>query len=230
MSSLGSDDLFKKRREERKKRKHEYRSANTNSFLIVTEGKRTEPLYFKGIQKKINEKMDGRIDVIENPVIDIFGEGCSTGKLIEVTEQKVKDSKIIYQNVWVVFDKDDFEDFDEAIRLGKEKGYEVAWSNQSFEYWLYLHFHYNDSALHRYDWNEKLSKIFEQYSLGDGTYCKNYEDIYDLVNIYDGVNNAIRNAKRRMKSFDEKSDIPSQFDPGTMVYKLVEELKQYLDE
>lgn len=230
MSSLGSDNLFKKRREERKKRKYDYKMVNTNSFLIVTEGKRTEPLYFKGLQKKIKEKREGRIDVIENPVIDICGEGCSTGKLIEVTEQIVKDSKIMYQNVWVVFDKDDFEDFDEAIRLGKEKGYEVAWSNQSFEYWLYLHFHYSDSALHRDDWSEKLSEIFEQNSLGDGIYRKNYENIYDLVNVYDGVNTAIKNAKRRMESFNENKDMPSQFDPGTMVYKLVEELKQYLEE
>lgn len=125
---MGSDDLFKKRREERKKRKHEYRPVNTNSFLIVTEGERTEPLYFKGIQKKIKEKRNGRIDVIENPIIDIYGEGCSTGKLIEVTEQIVKD------------------------------------------------------------------------------------------------------AKRRMSAFVEKRDVPSRFDPGTTVFKLVEELKGYLDE
>lgn len=227
---MGSDDLFKKRREERKRRKHEYRPINTNSFLIVTEGERTEPLYLKGIQKKIKEKMDGRIDVIEIPVIDIHGEGCGTGKLIEVTERIVKEAKILYQNVWVVFDKDDFDDFDVAIQLGKEKGYQVAWSNQSFEYWLYLHFNYSDSALHRYDWNEKLNEIFKQYNLGDGTYRKNYDNIYDLVNVYDGVNSAIRNAKRRMAGFVDERDIPSQYDPGTMVYMLVEDLKRYLDE
>ena len=227
---MGSNDLFKKRREERKRRKHEYRPINTNSFLIVTEGERTEPLYLKGIQKKIKEKMDGRIDVIEIPVIDIHGEGCGTGKLIEVTERIVKEAKILYQNVWVVFDKDDFDDFDVAIQLGKEKGYQVAWSNQSFEYWLYLHFNYSDSALHRYDWNEKLNEIFKQYNLGDGTYRKNYDNIYDLVNVYDGVNSAIRNAKRRMAGFVDERDIPSQYDPGTMVYKLVEDLKRYLDE
>lgn len=227
---MGSDDLFKKRREERKRRKHEYRPINTNSFLIVTEGERTEPLYLKGIQKKIKEKMDGRIDVIEIPVIDIHGEGCGTGKLIEVTERIVKEAKILYQNVWVVFDKEDFDDFDVAIQLGKEKGYQVAWSNQSFEYWLYLHFNYSDSALHRYDWNEKLNEIFKQYNLGDGTYRKNYDNIYDLVNVYDGVNSAIRNAKRRMAGFVDERDIPSQYDPGTMVYKLVEDLKRYLDE
>lgn len=227
---MGSDDLFKKRREERKRRKHEYRPINTNSFLIVTEGERTEPLYLKGIQKKIKEKMDGRIDVIEIPVIDIHGEGCGTGKLIEVTERIVKEAKILYQNVWVVFDKDDFDDFDVAIQVGKEKGYQVAWSNQSFEYWLYLHFNYSDSALHRHDWNEKLNEIFKQYNLGDGTYRKNYDNIYDLVNVYDGVNSAIRNAKRRMAGFVDERDIPSQYDPGTMVYKLVEDLKRYLDE
>ena len=52
---MGSHDLFKKRREERKQRKHEYKTPKANSFLIVTEGERTEPLYFRGIQKLIKE-------------------------------------------------------------------------------------------------------------------------------------------------------------------------------
>ena len=33
----------------------------------------------------------------------------------ERTDEIVSKSKILYQNVWVVFDKDDFEDFDDAI-------------------------------------------------------------------------------------------------------------------
>ena len=109
---MGTDDLFKKRREERRQRKHEYRMPKANSYLIVTEGEKTEPFYFKGIQKHIQEKIGGRIEVIPAPTIDIHGEGCATGKLIESTERLVKEAKIIYQNVWVVFDKDDFEDFD----------------------------------------------------------------------------------------------------------------------
>lgn len=55
---MGSDDLFKKRREERKQRRHEYKEPRANSFLIVTEGERTEPFYFKGIQKRIKEKLE----------------------------------------------------------------------------------------------------------------------------------------------------------------------------
>lgn len=227
---MGSDDLFKKRRKARKQRQHEYKNPKANSFLIVTEGEKTEPFYFKGLQKLIKEKVGGMIDIVETPIIDIHGEGCATESLIEATERIVKEAKIIYQNVWVVFDKDDFEDFEQAIKDGENKGYKIAWRNQSFEYWLYLHFHYSDSALHRHDWNKKLEEIFAEYQLGDGTYQKNYEEIYNMVNSFDGVNTAIKNAKRRMSSFREGIDKPSEYKPGTMVHKLVEELKVYLEE
>ncbi|MDE6055601.1 MAG: RloB family protein [Lachnospiraceae bacterium] len=226
---MGSDDLFKKRRETRKQRQHEYKTPKANSFLIVTEGERTEPLYFKGLQKLIKEKVGGIVDIVEQPVIDIHGEGCSTNKLVEVTGRIVKDAKIMYQNVWVVFDKDDFEDFDKAVKEGTEKGYNIAWSNQSFEYWLYLHFNYNDSALHRHQWNEKLDELFKQKNLGNGTYQKNYENIYEMVDLYDGVNTAIKYAKRRMAEFEKGEYRPSECDPGTTVYRLVEELKRYLE-
>lgn len=227
---MGSDDLFKKRRAARKQRQHEYKTPRINSYLIVTEGERTEPLYFSGLKKLIAEKVGGTVNVVEAPVIDILGEGSSTEKLIEITEQIVKEAKIIYQNIWVVFDKDDFNDFDQAIKAGVEKGYNIAWSNQSFEYWLYLHFNYSDSALHRHEWNQKLDEIFKQYHLGDGRYRKNYENIYEIVNTYDGVNTAIKHAKRRMAEFDSEKDKPSQYYPGTNVYQLVENLISYLDE
>ncbi|MCI9251940.1 MAG: RloB domain-containing protein [Lachnospiraceae bacterium] len=227
---MGSDDLFKKRREDRKRRQHEYKNPKANSFLIVTEGERTEPFYFKGMEKLIKEKLGGVIDIIEAPIIDIHGEGCSTGKLIETAERFVKDAKILYQNIWVVFDKDDFEDFDQAVREGMRKGYKLAWSNQSFEYWLYLHFYYSDSALHRDGWNKKLDEIFKQYHLGTGKYQKNYENIYNIMNTYGSVDLAIKNAKRRMADFEKRDRKPSEYDPGTTVYKLAEELKQFIDE
>ncbi len=227
---MGTDEIFKKRREVRRKRDFGYKQPRVNSYLIVTEGKRTEPLYFRGIQKMIAGKMGGTVNIVEIPVIDIHGEGCSTSKLIEKTDEIISKANIIYQNIWVVFDKDDFDDFDQAIKEAMEKGYKVAWSNQSFEFWIYLHFNYSDSALHRHDWNDKLDEIFKQYQLGDGKYHKNYEDIYEMVNIHDGVSTAIKFAKRRMGDFNQIKDKASEYDPGTTVYMLVEELKRYLDE
>lgn len=104
----------------------------------------------------------------------------------------------------------------------------MSWEN--FEYWIYLHFYYSDAALHRDDWNKKLDEIFRQYQFGDGEYQKNYEDIYEMLNTGDGVNTAIKHAKRRMAGYDAEKILLSAYDPGTTVHLLVEELKRYVEE
>ena len=134
-------------------------------------------------------------------------------------------------NKWgLVFDKDDFEDFDDAIKEAESKGYRVAWSNQSFEYWLYLHFNYSHSALHRVDWCKKLDAIFEINELCESKYQKNYEDIYELINQVGITETAVKNAKRRMTDYEKMKYKPSEYDPGTTVHKLVQELRKYIKE
>ena len=225
---MGSDDIFKKRRADREKRKHDFKQPKANSFLIVTEGEKTEPLYLNGLKDLILDKIGGNIKVIELPHIEIKGEGKSTGKLIEKTNEIISKSSIIYQNVWIVFDKDDFLDFDQAIKSAKDQGYNVAWSNQCFEYWIYLHFHYSDAALHRYDWNSKLDELFKQYNLNSGKYDKNLEQLYNMLDSFGGVDTAIKHARRRMSRFKNDKGSPSTFDPGTTVFLLVETLREYL--
>lgn len=222
---MGSEDLFKKKRAQREQRKRETRNPNTNSYLIVTEGERTEPLYFTGLKELIQSKYGGTINVVE---IKIEGKGCGTNKLISKADEFVSRSKIMYQNVWIVFDKDDFTDFDEAIKSGIKKGYKIAWSNQSFEYWLYLHFEYSDSALHRDDWCKKLDELFREYGIEEG-YKKNYKNLYEVLNSFGGIETALKNAKRRMAEFKKGKYKPSEYDPGTTVHYLVEDLKKYLD-
>ena len=225
---MGSDDIFKKRRADREKRRHDFKQPKANSFLIVTEGEKTEPLYLNGLKDLILDKIGGNIKVIELPHIEIKGEGKSTGKLIEKTNEIISKSSIIYQNVWIVFDKDDFLDFDQAIKSAKDQGYNVAWSNQCFEYWIYLHFHYSDAALHRYDWNSKLDELFKQYNLNSGKYDKNLEQHYYMLDSFGGVDTAIKHARRRMSKFKNDKGQPSTFDPGTTVFLLVDALREYL--
>lgn len=45
-----------------------------------------------------------------------------------------------------------------------------------------------------------MNEIFKEYGIGDGSYHKNYEDIYNMVNIYDGVNTAIRKQNAECRS------------------------------
>lgn len=224
---MGTDDLFKKKRLARKQRKIETKTPRANSYLIVSEGEQTEPNYLNGIKKQIQESMGGQIDIDHKPIINVQGEGMNTVSLVERTNEIVNRSKIIYQNIWIIMDKDDFEKFDEAISDAEKAGYKVAWSNQSFEYWLYLHFYYSDSALHRDLWCEKLTEIFATYGIGNGAYEKNDPLIFEHINEKGSINTAIANSKRRMAGFNKRSK-PSQFDPGTTVHILVEELLKYI--
>lgn len=136
---MGTDDFFKKRRAERKARKCEIRQPKINSYLIVTEGEATEPNYFKGISRHIASKYGGVFDV-KIPRSDIHGAGRGTMNLVRAAEKYVNRSHRLYSHIWLVFDRDDFEDFDKAIKTAEENGYHAAWSNPSLEYWLYLHF------------------------------------------------------------------------------------------
>jgi hypothetical protein len=221
---MGSDDFHKRHKASRKERKHDFRKPKANSFLIVTEGEKTEPLYFQAIQKQIEEKIGGHID------IEICGEGCSTLALVCKADEYVNKAKISYQNVWLVFDKDDFLDFDEAIIEAKKRGYEVAWSNQCFEYWLCLHFEYCDADLHRDDWFNKLSGYFKKYKINNGKYEKNYSEFYKEMEKLGNVNRAVSNAKCRMSNFVLDKCNPSACRPATTVHLLVEKLMLYLNE
>ena len=59
----------------------------------------------------------------------------------------------------------------------------------------------------------------------------NYKNFWIFSNdsIDKEVNTAIKNAKRRMANYVDNRSKPSQYDPGTTVYRLAEELMRYLN-
>ena len=75
-----------------------------------------------------------------------------------------------------------------------------------------------------------MDAMFKKYGIKDGKYRKNYGDIYEIVSTYGSVEAAIKHAKRRMALFSETRQNPSEYNPGTMVHNLVEELHKYLKE
>lgn len=225
---MGSDDFFKKKRAERAKREYELRNVVPKSYLIVSEGTKTEKNYFDGLARYIEMNFGGNIDVI-TPQITVEGVGRGTCALVNTVAKIVSRANKMYENIWVVFDKDDFQDFDEAIILAEGKNFKVAYSNQCFEYWLFLHFEYSDSALHRDIWERKLDRIFIDRAIRPNGYEKNLANIFDLVTKDHGLKTAVGNAKRQMQRFSLKSK-PSQRDPSTTVFRLIEELKDYLND
>ncbi|GEQ22635.1 MULTISPECIES: RloB family protein [Clostridium] len=206
------------------KRNEGTKEAQPGNYLIVTEGTETEVNYFKNIKRIIESSFNNNI-IVEKIELDVQGTARSTKVL--VNEAIKKRSLKAYSEVWVVFDKDDNQDFDEAISLAKREGLNVAWSNECFELWLLLHFQDLKSAIGRNDYYSKLTTHFKNKNINDGKYNKNINNIFDITSEY--VAAAIKRSNALMEDH-KKSNIISEtkMNPGTKVQDLVSELIQYI--
>jgi len=195
-----------------KNQKRLTRRENTRKlrrFLIVCEGEKTEPNYFR--------KFPENPEVYDK--IDIHGIGYNTISLVNEAIRLKNDAlkrKEPYIEVWCVFDKDDFtmEQFQNAILLAGRNNIRCAYSIEAFELWYLLHFNYNDSRLDRKQYREKLSE-----NLGK-QYQKNDEGMYQLLKKKQST--AMQNA-RKLYALQHKRPLSEQ-NPITTVFLLVERL------
>ena len=201
-----------------KKRKESVRDKLVR-FLIVCEGTKTEPHYFEAL-------INNYISTVRE--VTIAGEGRATIALVERTleikAELERKNAMSFDRVWIVFDKDDFDDFNEAIRKAHKLGFKSAWSNEAFELWYYLHFEYLDTGINREAYVEKLEKAFRN-KMGDNSfkYRKGNPDIYKLLQQYGREDLAKRFAKQ-LRALHSGTNY-AMHKPCTMVDKLVEELE-----
>lgn len=192
------------------------------SILIVCEGENTEPSYFNQFR-------------LSSATIKSVGEGYNTTSLVKRAIQLASEKQ--YDQVWCVFDKDDFaeSDFNSAIQIAESQKFQVAYSNQSFEYWLILHFDdHQGGGMHRRNYNDKINELLKPFGVtydGNGSKKVN-EDFFELL---DGVNPktnkkridlAITRAKRNFNQFDHQN--PAKEESSTTVFQLAEELIKHL--
>ncbi len=194
--------------------------AIRSTFLIYCEGVNTEPEYFNSFPI-----------MPEANAIGLSRSGLSlVEKVIELLEkQKEKDPD---QQVWVVFDRDvrysdgrkGDADFNKAIKLAHEKGIKCAYSNDCFELWFILHREYQQSALNRTQYYEKLSKWL---NINYEKHGKSKDFANDLYKKFEPqLETAIKNAEKLHKS--HHNDAFHQQNPCTTVYELVKELRKNL--
>ncbi|KJS87014.1 MAG: hypothetical protein JM58_05755 [Peptococcaceae bacterium BICA1-8] len=229
---MGTDDLFKKRKGRKLKRKENIRQMAPYRYLIVCEGKKTEPNYFEGIKQRIEIKYKDKIDVRKKIELEIEGTGRNTQDLVNYTLEIRSLSKNIYGNVWVVFDKDDFseEQFNNAINRANENDIRVAWSNEAIELWFFLHFEYLDAAINRHQYIDKLNDYFSKYKINNGKYNKSLPEIFDILFKIGNVQKAIERSIKLRSSHCELGNITNcSKNPCTTVDELVKELFEYID-
>ena len=191
-------------------------------FLIVCEGAKTEPNYFKSFPK-----MAG------NLVFDLTfdGGGISTTKVLEKALEIRDKSSQKFDRIWIVFDKDSFPDvnFNKAILDAEKEGIKSAWSNEAFELWYLLHFVYRNTAMSREDYKKAIeTQINTQIKLKTGkagsfSYKKNDAEMYKTLQELGNETNAMNWAEKLEKTFAGQQY--AKYNPCTTVYKLVQELR-----
>ncbi|WP_339837261.1 RloB family protein [uncultured Maribacter sp.] len=198
--------------------KEETKEPN-KTFLIVCEGQ-TEALYFESFPTISAE-------------VKTYGMGCSHTTLADCTIDLAKDSN--YDEVWCIFDMDvkpdvvgQADDFNSAIQKCRANGVKCAYSNDSFELWLYLHFQFTDQKNHRDFYNEQLGNIFGINYRKDGKKRKFVLKLYTALENNSKANqtDAIKRSKKLVEQHEGVS--PHIQNPITLVYLLVEELNKYL--
>ena len=220
---MGTDNLNKRRSKERRERKSKELETRTETWLIVCEGKKTEPNYFKALFDYINSKSNKKINV------KIKGIGKNTKSVVnsvdfffDYSDQLVSNTKIPYGNVFTVFDKDSFTDdnFNSAIIISEKRGFIPLWSNECFELWYILHYEYFHSNISRKEYFKKLTLLMGE------DYTKN-DNHFDLLGQLSKVKIALKNSKKLYEKYNKK-ETPSKKAPCTTMFKLFDEIEYYL--
>ncbi len=118
--------------------------ASGDTFLIVTEGEKTEPNYLLALRD--------RLRLATTHVHIEHAEGTDpmtlTRRALELRDARAKDRRAVsYDQVWVVFDMEQTHDqrreiARQALAHGLPKGIRYAVSDPAFEVWTLYHFRY----------------------------------------------------------------------------------------
>jgi len=205
--------MAKRSRTEARVQSYSERTVDTRgilpSFLIICEGKKTEPNYFQAF----------RIPDLSVEELDVIGLGDNTLSLVERAKE-IKDKRN-YNYVWCVFDRDSFPSgqFNAAITSAYNNEMHVAYSNEAFELWYLLHFHFYNTGISRKDYKSKLTKLLNH------RYEKNSTTIYEELK--GKQHSAIKNANTLLIQYDPNR--PEKDNPSTTVHLLVQCLNALLE-
>lgn len=144
-------------------RRQGYRVLAPERHLIVCEGEKTEPLYFKGLRDALKPEFRDRIHIV------VKGTGLHTTDLLDYALRECGLSGG-FDHVWLAYDRDDFDpqDFDSVAEACKRYSdgtttFHPLWSNPCVEVWMLFHFGIPPPRWHRL----KRSRRWTRFSEGN---------------------------------------------------------------
>jgi uncharacterized protein YukE len=187
------------------------------TILIVGEGQKTEPNYFRELKLEDNVTAEFSLTVKK-------GHGRSPGGVIEEAlrhKQRAENRGEYYDEVWCALDvegPDKRESLERAMAVARQNDITLCLSNPCFEVWLLAHFvrqsrAYNDCDSVIVQLNNHWQRLCGQ------NYQKNDEHVYLRVSSL--TQTAIENAKQ-VRKIDHRDVInTADANSSTEVYKLV---------
>lgn len=216
---MGTDNIHHKtkaRRAESHRRKMATR-PQYKRFLIICEGEKTEPNYFRGLRKSLGLNP-------MNVVIDDIKHGLDPISLVEYAlEEYRKDRDFDY--VYCVFDRDKHTKYDAAIdkirstRLKGGHSIDAITSIPCFEFWILLHFTYTTRSFCAAGNDSNCALVMSDLKQHIPGYEKGAMDVF----IGD---DRLETAIKRAKQLEEFHKTSGTDNPSTKIYQLVEHLRE----
>ena len=202
----------RKTRDQRK----QFKVPELGYYLIVTDTEATERCFFTGLHQALPEDVKNKlvIKVVETKTRTMID------KCLELTAYDAQ-----YRIPWIVFDRDQVQEFDEIIKEADDKGIQVGWSNPCFEIWMYAYF---GSMPTMQTSAECCSRFATEYKRNTGdTYSKTDRHLYEKLCKYGNERQARELAKEKTgQCLRNNKNIPSKSCPATKVYELVSEIRK----
>ena len=210
--------------------------------LVYAEGTKTEPLYVDNLRKVVSKQLN----VDERAVRIISVKSSKTKHTVELVNfafqdvQKRRNKGETIDHVWIFYDKDSFDDFDEAYKMIKQfnnkksdikketpcdifdTSWHACWSNECFEVWVYHYFEDLTSPMPRKDYIKKINEFLKRNGSKD-LYQKNLNNLHTFLESNGG---SMEKAIKLMAKKDNGED--TKPNPSSGIYSFAEYVNAYL--
>ena len=217
---MGSDNLsrWRKSKNTKKLQRRQASRAAYKKILIVCEGEKTEPDYFR--EARTHYRL-GTVDV------QVSGDcGPDPKSIVKFAKQRFREEKNAgdpFDKVYCVFDKDGHATYEYALdalnSTARKDTYFAINSVPCFEYWLLLHFDYSTRPYTNLSGNSPCHQVSKALKKYIPDYQKGQRRIFDCF--IDRLDQAMKNAEQALRD----SEHNQTDNPSTRVHQLIRVLQ-----
>ena len=182
------------------------------SLYVFTEGKGTETDYLNYWFRKHREHVRVVIDRFHGSPLRLVEKAMSQ------REQDIRDEKrsrgLVADEYWCMFDRDEHDDFDPAVRAAAANDIKIAYSNPCIELWFILHFRDQTAWIHRHDAQDASEQLL---------LCKK-RLTWQALESLDGSLDDAKHRALQLDNWHSGNGSPQRSNPSSSVWELIERI------